>query len=196
MVHTLSKTDGPASLDGVTHLDMGLSWDTSTGGSGGLLGKLKERIGSDLDGIGILMEGDKPTGYVGLDNLDPCENGSVTHSGDNTTGRGSGDDETVMLRLTDVPRDVTSILLVAAAFKPGSDMKRAKNIKVKVYDKTGGTSEQVAVIKPSLLSTKNVLAIARINRVGDAWYLDLVDDEYAVKPGDFGQLLRGAINMR
>lgn len=194
---TLTKENGPADLTGVTHLDMGLAWDTSTGGSGGIVGKLKQRLGSDLDAIGILMQGDKPVQYVGLDNLDPCENGSILHSGDETRGNASGDDETVTMRFADVPQDITAVLLVATAYKLGSDMKRAKNIKVTLYDSTGGSKDAVAVIKPSLLSTKNVMAIARVDRRTDgagAWSLSVVDGEYSIKQGEMDQLLKGAIN--
>lgn len=196
MVMTLTKDMGPADLDGVTHLKVGLAWDTSTGGSGGFIGRLKQRVGSDLDLIAVLMAGSKPVQYVGLDNLDP-ENGSIVHSGDEAKGVASGDDEAVTVDFARLPSHITSVLFVAAAYKLGSDMKRAKNIKATVYDGTGGSMDAVAVIQPSLLSTKNVLALARVDRdESGAFKLNVVDGEYTAKQGEMTELLKGAVNMR
>jgi stress response protein SCP2 len=196
MVMTLTKEDGAADLAGVTHLKVGLAWDTSTGGSGGWVGKVKQRVGSDLDLIAVLMTGEKPVAYVGLDNLDP-ENGSIVHSGDEAKGTASGDDEAVTVDFARLPKHITRVVFVAAAFKLGSDMKRAKNIKVTLYDGTGGSMAVVAVIQPSLLSTKKVMALARVDRgANDAFTLNVVDGEYDIEQGKMDQLLKGAVNMR
>lgn len=196
MVMTLTKEDGAADLAGVTHLKVGLAWDTSTGGSGGWVGKVKQRVGSDLDLIAVLMTGEKPVAYVGLDNLDP-ENGSIVHSGDEAKGTASGDDEAVTVDFARLPKHITRVVFVAAAFKLGSDMKRAKNIKVTLYDGTGGSMAVVAVIQPSLLSTKKVMALARVDRgANDAFTLNVVDGEYDIKQGEMIELLKGAVNMR
>lgn len=57
---TLTKEDGPADLDGVTHLSIGVSWDPTAGSSGGVLGKLRRKTGTDLDLIAIAMSGSDP----------------------------------------------------------------------------------------------------------------------------------------
>jgi hypothetical protein len=54
---TLTKEDGPADLDGVTHLEIGASWDPTVGSSGGIIGKLRQKAGTDLDLIAIAMQG-------------------------------------------------------------------------------------------------------------------------------------------
>lgn len=196
MPSILTKDDGAANLDGITHLRVGLAWDTSTGGSGGLLGRLKNRAGSDLDLIAVLLQGDKPVTYVGLDNLDP-EGGSIVHSGDEAKGTASGDDEAVTVDFSRLPGHITRVVFVAAAYKIGSDMKRAKNIKVTIYDGTGGQFDAVTTIQPSLLSTKNVMALASVDRVNnDQFTLNVVDGEYNIKQGVMVQLLQGAVNMR
>lgn len=101
---TLKKEDGPADLDGVTHLSIGVSWDPTVGSSGGLMGKLKQKKGTDLDLIAIAMQGADPVRLAGLDSLDPLGNGSLVHSGDNQTGKGDGDDETVTVDFARIPR--------------------------------------------------------------------------------------------
>uniref|UniRef100_UPI00117BE1CF TerD family protein n=1 Tax=Streptomyces sp. b94 TaxID=1827634 RepID=UPI00117BE1CF len=92
---TLTKEDGPADLGGVTHLTIGASWDPTVGSSGGLMGKIRQKAGTDLDLIAIALQGGDPVRLAGLDSLDPLGNGSLVHSGDNRTGHGDGDDETV-----------------------------------------------------------------------------------------------------
>src|ERR1043166_8910426 len=70
--------------------------------------------------IAVAMQGTDPVRLAGLDSLDPMGNGSLVHSGDNQTGRGDGDDETVTVEFSRIPPQITSIVFVAAAFKKGS----------------------------------------------------------------------------
>ncbi|MET9063254.1 MULTISPECIES: TerD family protein [Streptomyces] len=191
---TLTKEDGPADLDGVTHLSIGVSWDPTAGASGGAMGFLRRKAGTDLDLIAIAMQGTDPVRLAGLDSLDPMGNGSLVHSGDNQTGRGDGDDETVTVEFGRVPSNITSIVFVAAAFKKGSSFQKARNISFKVYDATGGTTQQVADIWPSLLTQDNGCAVAKAIRVGGAWKLEVINTTGKIKQGDEHALMRFAIS--
>ncbi|MEY9838723.1 TerD family protein [Streptacidiphilus sp. EB103A] len=191
---TLTKEDGPADLDGVTHLSIGASWDATAGSSGKLAGMVRRKVGTDLDLIGIAMQGADPVRLAGLDSLNPLGNGSLVHSGDNHTGHGDGDDEVLTVDFANVPGNITSIVFVAAAFKKGSSFQKARNISFKVYDATGGSSQQVADIWPSLLSTDNGLAVAKAIRVGNGWKLQVVNETGNIKQGDEQSLMRFAIS--
>ncbi|MCF3135059.1 MULTISPECIES: TerD family protein [Streptomyces] len=191
---TLTKEDGPADLDGVTHLSIGVSWDPTGGASGGVMGVLRRKAGTDLDLIAIAMQGSDPVRLAGLDSLDPMGNGSLVHSGDNQTGRGDGDDETVTVAFARIPPNVTSIVFVAAAFKKGSSFQKARNISFKVYDATGGSSQQVADIWPSLLTQDNGCAVAKAMRVGESWKLEVINVTGKIKQGDEHALMRFAIS--
>lgn len=188
---TLKKEDGPADLDGVTHLSIGVSWDPTVGSSGGLMGKLKQKKGTDLDLIAIAMQGADPVRLAGLD---PLGNGSLLHSGDNQTGKGEGDDETVTVDFAKVPSNVTAIVFVAAAYKKGSSFQNARNVSIKVYDATGGSSQQVADIWPSLLTSDNGCAVAKAMRVGAGWKLQVINETGKIKQGDEHALMRFAIS--
>ncbi|MFJ6566802.1 TerD family protein [Streptomyces sp. NPDC091292] len=191
---TLKKEDGPADLGGVTHLSIGVSWDPTAGSSGGLMGKLRRKTGTDLDLIAIAMQGADPVRLAGLDSLDPLGNGSLVHSGDNQTGHGDGDDETVIVEFGKVPDNITSIVFVAAAYKKGSAFQKARNISFKVYDATGGTTEQVADIWPSLLTNDNGCAVAKAVRDGASWKLHVINETGKIKQGDEQALMRFAIS--
>ncbi|PSM42615.1 stress protein [Streptomyces dioscori] len=189
---TLTKEDGPADLDGVTHLSIGVSWDPTVGASGGLIGKLRQKTGTDLDLIAIAMQGSDPVRLAGLDSLDPLGNGSLVHTGDNQTGKGAGDDETVTVEFARVPTNITSIVFVAAAYKKSSSFQKARNISFKVYDASGGSTQQVADIWPSLLSNDNGCAVAKAIRVGGAWKLQVINETGKIKQGDEQALMRFA----
>jgi stress response protein SCP2 len=193
MALTLTKSDGPADLSGVTDLGMGLSWDTTGGGSGGLIGRLKRERGVDLDAFGVLFAGEDPVRYVGLDVTDAMDDGTVISTGDNQTGKGDGDDEFIQMKLTQVPPHITSVLFVVAAFKKGSDFDKAAKVSCKVYDGTGGTMDKVADIWPSLLGTGNAIAIAKAVRTsGISWQLEVLNTRGNVSQGDMHSLFRFA----
>ncbi|MEU8706114.1 TerD family protein [Streptomyces sp. NPDC048565] len=191
---TLTKEDGPADLDGVTHLSIGVSWDPTAGSSGGVMGKIRRKSGTDLDLIAIAVQGADPVRLAGLDSLDPLGNGSLVHSGDNQTGRGEGDDETVTVEFARVPTNITSIVFVAAAFKKGSSFQKARNISFKVYDATGGSTQQVADIWPSLLTQDNGCAVAKAVRAGGSWKLEVINVTGKIKQGDEHALMRFAMS--
>lgn len=191
---TLTKEDGPADLDGVTHLSIGVSWDPTSGSSGGVLGVLRRKQGTDLDLIAIAMAGNDPVRLAGLDSLDPMGNGSLTHSGDNQTGRGEGDDETVTVEFSRIPQQITSIVFVAAAYKKGSAFNKARNVSFKVYDATGGSTQQVADIWPSLLTSDNGCAVAKAVRAGAGWKLEVINKTGKIKQGDEHALMRFAVS--
>ncbi|WP_329395449.1 TerD family protein [Streptomyces melanogenes] len=191
---TLTKESGPADLDGVTHLSIGVSWDPTAGSSGGVVGLLRRKSGTDLDLIAVAMQGGDPVRLAGLDSLDPMGNGSLVHSGDNQTGRGDGDDETVTVEFARIPAQITSVVFVAAAFKKGSSFQKARNISFKVYDATGGSAQQVADIWPSLLTQDNGCAVAKAMRVGNSWKLEVINVTGKIKQGDEHALMRFAIS--
>ncbi|MEV3855403.1 TerD family protein [Streptomyces sp. NPDC050095] len=191
---TLTKEDGPADLDGVTHLSIGVSWDPTSGASGGVLGALRRKQGTDLDLIAIAMQGADPVRLAGLDSLDPMGNGSLVHSGDNQTGKGDGDDETVTVEFSRIPQQITSIVFVAAAYKKGSSFTKARNVSIKVYDATGGSTQQVADIWPSMLSADNGCAVAKAVRVGGSWKLEVINTTGKIKQGDEHALMRFAVS--
>ncbi|PWF47894.1 TerD family protein [Massilia glaciei] len=87
---------------GLSKLIVGLGWDT----------RATDGAGFDLDGAVFLLDANgkvrTDADFVFYNNLKSTD-GSVTHSGDNTTGDGDGDDETVTIELGNVPAGVDKI---------------------------------------------------------------------------------------
>ncbi|MCE3603424.1 TerD family protein [Massilia sp. P8910] len=89
---------------GLTKMIVGLGWDTrATDGSA-----------FDLDGAVFLLNASgkvrSDADFIFYNNLKSAD-GSITHSGDNTTGAGDGDDESVTIDLANVPADIDKVVL-------------------------------------------------------------------------------------
>ena len=89
---------------GLTKLIVGLGWDT----------RATDGAAFDLDGCVYLLNASgkvrSDADFIFYNNLKSAD-GSVTHSGDNRTGDGDGDDETVTIELANVPADVDKIVV-------------------------------------------------------------------------------------
>lgn len=102
---------------GLNKIIVGLGWDPVQQKSGGLLGGLlgsKTPIDIDCDASVIMLQNDRlqdKTDVVYFGNLKGA-NDSVTHSGDNRTGDGDGDDETIYIELNAVPQNYNKLIFV------------------------------------------------------------------------------------
>ena len=100
---SLAKAD-----PGMTKLMVGLGWDA------------RATVGAefDLDGVVLLVGSDgkgvdPEKGLIFYNNTVSLD-GAVVHSGDNRSGKGDGDDETVMIDLTKVTPNVERIVFGAS----------------------------------------------------------------------------------
>jgi stress response protein SCP2 len=194
---TLTKAMGAVPMDGLLKLAVGVSWDVTAGTSGRFMGGLKRKKGVDLDAIGIVMSGGEPVRYAGFDVLDPIKNGSFVHSGDNFTGNGEGDDETITVDFASLPDHVDGLGFLASAFKKGSKLTDAANVSFKVYTQGPDDSklEEVADIWPSLLQTGNTVAVCKASRTPSGWSMSVLNTPGSVKQGDATSFLRFAMGM-
>ena len=97
---SLSKTD-----PGMKNVLIGLGWD------------VRATDGQDYDldaSVFLLAENGKVRNdldFIFYNNLRSTD-GSVEHTGDNRTGKGDGDDESIKIKLDTIPADVTKIVFV------------------------------------------------------------------------------------
>lgn len=113
----IDLTKGNAGLNKIL---VGLGWDpVQQKSGGGFLGGLFGGGGSsaaniDCDASVILLKNDKLAAkedVVYFGNLKGA-NGAVSHSGDNLTGAGDGDDEQVVIELNSISKDYNRIIFV------------------------------------------------------------------------------------
>ena len=86
---------------------MGLGWDAAK--KGGFLGRVLGGGGDiDLDASCVMFSADKQL---------TSRDGSVRHSGDNLTGDGDGDDETINVTLADVPAEIHYLVFTVCSYR-------------------------------------------------------------------------------
>lgn len=197
-----------------TKIRFGASWDTSSRGKSGILGRLSKKGGLDIDLIAVLMQGTKPVKYVGLDNLNPLGDGTIVHSGDNQTGQGDGDDEIIDVDLTRMPISYTSVIFLASVFKGEKSgmfgsmasaigdkgFQGASNVEFRMYNtSTPGTVIEDATIMPSLLGTENTCLIAKVGRTSEVdpsapWQIEVLEEMVVTRKDDMPSLLRACLD--
>src|SRR4051794_32717875 len=115
---SLVKSGGGA----LAQVRMGLGWDAVR--KKGLFGSRAQSI--DLDASALLFDaGGSVLDQVWFQQL-TSRDGSVQHTGDNTTGAGEGDDESIRVYLPGVPAAVTTIVFTVNSFT-GQDFSQIEN---------------------------------------------------------------------
>ncbi len=168
---SLSKEAG-GSLDKIV---MGLGWDQkkSTGG-GGLLGGLFGGGGSDaidLDASCVLFDDSHKiieTVYFGhLKSKD----GSLTHTGDNRTGAGDGDDEQIIVELNKIPASVKSLVFTVSSYT-GQTFNSVENAYCRIVD--AKNNAEIARYTLSAQGTHTAQIMAKVYRHGGEWKMHAI----------------------
>lgn len=160
---TLAKPDGT----GLTKVRLGLGWDAKRA-SGGLRGLLGGRSGEvDLDASAILIGNGRVTDTVYYGQLRSTD-GSITHTGDNLTGDGDGDDEQIIVDLTRIHPAIDTVVLVITSYS-GQTFDQVENVFARVVDIAGGQGEVVRydLGRDGGTGTGNI--IAKLTRNGQGW---------------------------
>ncbi|AEI13471.1 TerD family protein [Cellulomonas gilvus] len=161
---TLTKDGGVA----LTMVRMGLGWDPVR--KRGMFGSREVEI--DLDASAVLLAGTEPVDVAFYNNL-RTRDGSVQHTGDNRTGEGDGDDETILIDLTRVPVHVTSVMLVVSSYE-GHTFEQVQNAFCRLVDHTTGAELARYTLAGGMPHTGMIMA--RVYRQGSAWKLQAVGE--------------------
>lgn len=162
---------------GLSRIMVGLGWDPIKQKSKGLFGSLLGGSGgSDMDcdaSVFMLGEGDKlekKANLVYYGNLkSSC--GSVTHTGDNLTGEGDGDDEAIIVDLSKVPSNVNKLVFVVNIYNAkskGQHFGQVTNAYIRVLNMSGN-KEMVRFNLTDDYSGKTGLIVGEIYRNGSEW---------------------------
>jgi tellurium resistance protein TerZ len=155
---SLSKSDG-ASLSRVR---MGLGWDAIK--KRGLFGSRRQEI--DLDASCLLFDaGGALVDQVWFRQL-ASEDGSVQHTGDNLTGAGEGDDESIKVDLSRVPGNIATLVFTVNSFT-GQDFSQIENAFCRLIDET--TSGEIARYDLTGSGSHTAQIMAKVSRDGTGW---------------------------
>lgn len=149
---------------GLKKIILGLGWDArATDGSA-----------FDLDGSAFLLKSDgkvrADADFIFYNNLKSSD-GSVTHSGDNKTGEGDGDDETVTVDLSMVPAEIDKIA-VAVTIHDAETRKQNFGMVSKSYIRCLNADGGTEIARFDLSedgSTETAMIFGEIYRAGTDW---------------------------
>lgn len=148
----------------LSQVRMGLGWDAIK--KKGLFGGVKE-VSVDLDASALLFSADRQVlDVVYYGNLRSKDN-SLIHTGDNLTGQGEGDDESIMVDLPRVSPTVAHIVFVVSSYS-GQNFSQIENAFARVVDSADRDKELVRY-QLTGSGTHTAVVMARVSRQGNGW---------------------------
>lgn len=149
---------------GLTKMIVGLGWDTrATDGSA-----------FDLDGAVFLLGASgkvrSDADFIFYNNLKSAD-GSITHSGDNKTGDGDGDDESVTIDLANVPADIDKVVL-AVTIHDAETRRQNFGMVSKAFVRCVNATGNAEIARYDLSedgSTEAAMIFGEVYRAGSDW---------------------------
>jgi len=171
---SLSKEAG----EGLNKVIMGLGWDQKkSAGGGGLLGGLFGGGGGgdaiDLDASCVMFDdNNKLVDTVYFGHL-KSKDGSVTHTGDNRTGAGDGDDEQIIVELDKVPATIKSLVFTVNSYT-GQSFNSVENAFCRMVD--AKTNTEIARYTLSAQGSHTAQIMAKVYRHGGEWKMHAIGE--------------------
>ncbi|MEP7765969.1 TerD family protein [Sanguibacter sp. 25GB23B1] len=177
---SLTKSSGAT----LTRVRMGLGWDAMK--KKGFFGKKDQEI--DLDASGLMFDSAKNLVDVVWFNQLSSRDGAVLHTGDNRTGAGDGDDESIIVDLTRVPSTVTTLVFTVNSFT-GQDFTQIESAFCRLIDESDNS--EIARYDLSGSGTHNAQIMAKVTREGAGWAMTAIGA--AATGRTFDQLLPAVV---
>lgn len=164
---SLEKTAGSA----LTTIRMGLGWDVMK--SKGFLGFGGSTADIDLDASCLMFdEQNEPVDAIYFAQL-TSKDGSIRHSGDNRTGAGDGDDESITVDLNKVPARVKSLMFTVNSFQ-GQTFDKVENAYCRIINAQGNS--EIAKFNLSCQGSHTALIVAKLYRHGGEWKMHAIGE--------------------
>lgn len=162
----LKKANG----ESLRNVRMGLGWDAAK--RKGFLGKIASRS-IDLDASAVMVSQGRAVESVSFMHLRSSD-GSIQHTGDNLTGEGDGDDESILVNLQGVNPSVDTIVFVVNSYT-GQRFTAVENAFVRLVD-SDNRDEEVARFDLSGFGDYTGMIMASLKRSGDGWIMRAIGD--------------------
>jgi len=143
---------------------MGLGWDAAKKKGFFGFGTRTEEI--DLDASCIMFdEQGKVIDYAWFRQL-KTKDGSITHTGDNRTGAGDGDDEQIIVDLQKVPAQAKSLIFTVNSFT-GQDFSQVENAYCRIVN--ASNNQEIARYNLSVQGAHTAQIMAKLYRHNGEW---------------------------
>jgi tellurium resistance protein TerZ len=151
----------------LTRVRMGLGWDAMR--KKGFFGSKAQSI--DLDASAVLFDANggivDTVWYSQLRSTD----GSVLHTGDNLTGDGDGDDESIKVDLSAVPSNIATIVFTVNSFS-GQGFSQIENAFCRLIDESN--ESEIARYDLTGAGPHTAQIMAKVARDGAAWSMTAI----------------------
>ncbi|GAA4683537.1 TerD family protein [Frondihabitans cladoniiphilus] len=182
---SLTKKDG----GNLSKVRLGLGWDAAAPAKRGFFGRSKEAE-VDLDASAIFFDASgQPVDTVWFNQL-ASKDGSAKHTGDNLTGAGDGDDETILVDLSKVAATTTQIVFVISSYS-GQTFDSVKNAFCRLVDESTPGAPEVARYELTDAGTHTAMIMAKVSREGSGWSFKAIGDRATGR--HVGELITPAI---
>jgi tellurium resistance protein TerD len=158
---------------GLAQLTIGLGWDVRN----------TDGAGFDIDGSAFLLKADgkvrSDQDFIFYNNLKSAD-GSIVHSGDNRTGEGEGDDETVKVDLAKVPADVDRLAVCVTIHDAEARRQNFGQVQ-KAFVRCVNSANNQEVARYDLSedsSTETAMVFGELYRNGSDWKFRAVGQGY------------------
>jgi tellurium resistance protein TerD len=168
-------------VPGLTQVKVGLSWDPT-----------KDGRDADADASLFMLNEDgkipSESYFVYYNNLTSGD-GAVIHSGDNRTGVGDGDDESIQINLSKVSNEILQIVVVISIhnIEEGFHFGNVLNSSVRIYNENNNKTICEYKLSESFEGCDSMI-IGRFYRIGNEW-------EFEALGKAFGGGLNAAVGL-
>jgi len=148
-------------------LHMGLGWDPAKKKSGGFFSKLLSGGDSiDLDASCIVCAADgSPIDLVWFKQLKSSD-GSIIHTGDNVTGDGDGDDESIKVDTARLPANAVHLVFTVNSYQ-GQTFNEVDNAFCRILDE--GTNTEICRYTLTEQGPHTGVVMGVLSRAGSGW---------------------------
>lgn len=159
---------------GITKTTVGLGWNP----------RVTDGAAFDLDAIAFLVNENGRVradhDFIFFNNLKSSD-GSVVHNGDNRTGDGAGDDETLSVNLSKVPADVAKVIFAVTIYEGqarSQNFGQVANAYIRVSNDAGG-SEIARYDLSEDSSTETAMIFGELYKHGSEWKFRAIGQGFA-----------------
>ncbi len=164
---SLDKTAGSS----LTQITMGLGWDIAK--SKGFFGFGGSSDSIDLDASCLMFdENSQSVDAIWFAQL-TSKDGSIRHSGDNRTGAGDGDDESITVDLNKIPANVKTLMFTVNSFQ-GQSFEKVENAYCRVIN--AQNNQEVAKFNLSCQGAHTALIVAKLYRHNGEWKMHAIGE--------------------
>ncbi len=137
----------------------------------------------DLDISCFLLNKDGKTrvddDFVFYNNLEACD-GAIVHNGDNLTGAGDGDDETISVDLNGIPYDVIKVMFVFSIYRGDEKeqtMSKVRSPYIRLMNASNGQELLRYDVSEDVVDVQETgMMVASLNREGPKWHFEALGE--------------------